>query len=475
MLLQIPFERDYTSDVSEDRRLEWREPVNIPQDTQALGQLIDAVHQHSKSGGIVAFMGAMDIIAHTRTQFLIKSLQRGAIFALRRLFLKADPFSKDWNGIGPGIAIFNKLVNSSVEVRNCLLDFWPLILRPLKFAFERQEKLKQKRTRFCNALGPQDCKQTCRAEKIKIFQEQILPYMINDPRVILQREGAGWITMSDYMRSLELMFLVAPDRTQESVDRIYRLNRIINLHHTPIWEIVPGDLQVEHKVLPGPRLHFLNFLDRFELGRSDEHEAAQDIALKAEWDLQAVRLDKVELLSSIEHETVNTGVALRDLTSAKIEDKNEGQSLSNRSSLAFNLKPGEPTSASETDFRDSLMTTMMNIPDRVKHNIGKDNESDEGEYLENTFARRTVDKSDTWAIALPTSRRPKQDPRQSRWFRKAVKPLVNSLCLPESHKEAAKIVYAGYETIPKVRMHSTTPGTLTVSHKTCKPNNHFQI
>ncbi|KAL5960761.1 hypothetical protein TSMEX_011430 [Taenia solium] len=474
MLLQIPFERDYTSDVSDNRRLEWREPVNIPQDTQALGQLIDIIHRHGKSEGIVAFMGAMDIIAHARTQFLIKSLQRGAILALRRLFLRADPFSKDWNGIGPGIAIFNKLVNSSVEVRNCLLDFWPLILRPLKFAFEKLEKLKQKHTRFCNTLGPRDCKQTCRDEKIEIFQEQILPYMINDPRVILQREGAGWITMSDYMRSLELMFLVAPDRTQESVNRVYRLNRTINLHHTPIWEIMPGDMQTEHKILPGPRLHFLNFLDRFELGRSDEHGAVQDVALKAEWDLQAVRLDQVELLNSIEHETVNIGIALKDSNSAKIEGNNGRQFLSNRSSMAFSFNPREPTSTSETDFRDSLMT-MTKIPDRVKHNVDKDSESEGEEYFENTSSKRTADKSDTWAIALPVSRRLKQDPRQSRWFRRTVKPLVNSLCLPESHEEAAKIVYAGYETIPKVKMHPTTPNTLAVSHRTCKHSSHFQI
>ncbi|KAL5107301.1 hypothetical protein TcWFU_000960 [Taenia crassiceps] len=473
MLLQIPFQRDYTSDVSENRRLEWREPVNIPQDTQALGQLIDIIHQQGKSGGIVAFMGAMDIIAHARTQFLIKSLQRGAILALRRLFLRADPFSKEWNGIGPGIAIFNKLVNSSVEVRNCLLDFWPLILRPLKFAFEKLEKLKQKRTRFFNALGSRGCKQTCRDEMIEAFQEQILPYMINDPRVILQREGASWITMSDYMRSLELMFLVAPDRTQQSLDRIYRLNRTINLHHTPIWQIMPGDLQAERKVLPGPRLCFLNLLDRFELGHSDDHEAVQDVALKAEWDLQAVRLDRAELLSSIEHEAANIGTVIRDSNSAKIESINDRQSLSNRPSMALNVNLGEPTSASEMDFRDSLMT-VMKIPDSVKHNVSKDYESDR-ESPENTFAKGTVDNSDTRAIAPPLSRRLKQDPRQSRWFRKTVKPLISSLCLPESHEEAAKIVYAGYKTIPKPKVYQTTPNISTVSHKTCKPNSHFQM
>ncbi|EUB62821.1 hypothetical protein ECG_06849 [Echinococcus granulosus] len=475
MLLQVPFESDYTAGVSENRRLEWRDPVNIPQDTQALGQLIDIIHQRGKLGGNVAFMGAMDIISHARTQFLIKSLQRGAIVALRRLFLRADPFSKSWNGIGPGIAIFNKLVNSSVEVRNCLLDFWPLILRPLKFVFQKLEKMRQKHTRFCNALGPRECKRNGRDERVETFQEQILPYMINDPRVILQREGAGWITMSDYMRNLELMFLVAPDRTQESVDRIYRLNRTINLHHTSFWEIIPRDLQAKHKVLPGPRLHFLNLLDRFELGRGDAHEAAQeDVALKAQWDLQAVWLDRVELLSSIEHETVNTEVAFKDSNSTKTEGKNERQSLSNRSFIAFSFNPEEHTPASETDFRDSLMTILLKIPDRAKHNISRDNKSEE-ECLKNAVAKRTADKSDTWAIAPPVARRLKQDPRQSKWFRKAVKPLINSLCLPESQKEAVKMVYAGYETIVKTKKHPNTLSTPTFPNKAHKPSSHCQI
>ena len=448
MLLRSSFENDYTLEFNEKRRLQWREPVNLTNDVYALGQLIDMIQQPSNtSGGGVAFVGVMDIITHAKKPFLTCSLHHGGgIMALRRLLLRADVFSTNWNGIGPGIAIFNRLVNSSIEVRSCLLDYWLLLLRPIKLAFQKFEKIGLRQSRFSESLGYQMCKKELEDERIVAFIEQIRPFIIDDPRVILRNDSGPWVTFSDYLRSLELMFIVAPDGTKDSVDRIYRMNRSVELYYTSFRETQSDKMQPEHETVPGPRLQFTNFLDRFDLGDETPDVVNPDIALKIRWDLQAIRLNQTDIIDNIKHQ-------VRRNRFADINPVDDDELLSTLHSIepTFSVAIHLGNTDDWMDAQDITIMSMANVPDQLKHNINGDifDEENETEFIVNV-----TEKSDTWAIAEPASQRLRRDPRQSKWFRKIVKPLVNSLCLPESQKEAAKIVYAGYETLPRKNRHT---------------------
>ncbi|KAM7542883.1 hypothetical protein Aperf_G00000008977 [Anoplocephala perfoliata] len=433
MLSHVTFERDYTNDPRDHHQLLWRYPTNTPDDPRALGQLFDGIRQRGKFNNFLLFLTAIDIITYARTEFLVQSLQQGGILALRRHFLKTNPFSKDWDGVAPGIAILNKLVSSSIEVRSCLLDAWPSIMRPLKAAFLKMERIRKKLPRHTKTLVDTESSRNIIVDQVEAFHEQLLPYIIDDPRVLLQREGKNWVTFSDYLRGLELMFAVAQDRTPQSVERICRLNRSIEENHVSIMQINAHELPVEPTPLPGPRISLKNIADRLEIGTLETTyiQTDVDIAIKAAWDIQFLKLDKAELFENLKP-NLSEGTCW-DMTSPDAEE----------SSITGKV---ESNTTSET----ACMDSAVKVQDSMKHNKLM---SDESDTIQNA-RRYEKNLSETWAIAVLPSRRLRRDPRQSERFKRLVKPLVNSLILQRSKDEAASIIFAGYNNLPSPKLHS---------------------
>lgn len=536
MLARAAFARDFTSKVIEKLRLRWSEAVNDADDIQALGQLIDKINGTDDGAAITAYLGALELVKHGKSEFLVASLKRGGILALRRLFKNVEPLQKTWNGMGPGLGVLAALIDSSILVRNCLLDHWAAILRPIAFAFGTIEKVavfdKYDYTLYADVTRHR----RDHNERIDAFCSQIVPHMIDDPRVILN--GQQGVTFSDYLRNLELQFMVAPDSTPESVARVSNLNLSINPHHICLRHIPCDELWTNQDDLPGPRLGFANLTDRHGLRSMKVCESMEgDLALKAQWDLNALTLSSILDLavSAIREELQSVSIHQR-MTERKPRETETMKSMIIKEVEMAPYVPRAPTIFRFATSTDKLPETYASTdqvtekPDQSTNNIvDRDLVSIADEILapnksENNATTKksvkkikvglrgptvvnlpidglleTVDKdaskscdckpggvnitlkaqirnrrkqyarqfqnrlleSETVAHCSKAPRHLKHDPRQSRRFRKAVKPLLNSLSLPESQKEAAQIVFRGYDTICRFSKAAVATGDLT--------------
>nr|VZI46345.1 unnamed protein product [Spirometra erinaceieuropaei] len=300
------FEGEYTINRG---RIKWTCPLQSIPDTSLLKNLVKRLVSSNESVRRTAYLAARDLIKHSRSDFLIKSLRHGGLSSMRTVFYEADPFAQRWNGIAACMNLVQDLVGAGSEVKTYLLSRWQLLLRPLKLQYEALKKVP-----VYDDLGPALNNEAAThqhagsnvnnssdfQEHIRDFYQKLRPQIADDPTKNLDREDV--FAFSEFLRHLETIFLTAQDVTDEpSVEELFQANKLLDPAHSNVvfeegkFEYAEGD------ILPGPRLDYDLEEDRLEgyQRKLGVLPYAEDFVFLSDNNLRSIQLFSLEELPVI--------------------------------------------------------------------------------------------------------------------------------------------------------------------------------